>query len=132
MSLSTTQGSQPRKFSEEQHKLIFLIRYWNTVLVQYAANWKLGHLYLPDWNTWLLDQIRNVQMTKLGIFDSLGLGKEIPAFEDVSNPCLRSLVPLDTSDGSTVAMTMPAAQCERRRQHLFWYNTSANLACIDS
>jgi hypothetical protein len=119
MSLALDRGSQSRRFSEEQHKLIYLIRYWNTVLVQYAANWKLGHLYLPDWNAWLLDQIRTVQMTRLGIFDSLGFGKELAAFKDVSNPCLRSIVPMETSDGSSVAMTMPA-RCELPGQHLFW------------
>ncbi|KIW01081.1 uncharacterized protein PV09_07371 [Verruconis gallopava] len=122
MSLAHSQNSQSRKFSEQQHKLIYLVKYWNTVLSQYAENWKSSHIYLPDWNNWLLDQIRSVQMKQMGFFDSLGLGTQSPTFKDVRNPCSRLVVPMDTSDGSDVSMSVPS-ECEAPQDHLFWDDT---------
>lgn len=121
-SLADDRSSQPNRFSEVQHKLIYLIQYWNTVLIQYAANWEHGRLYLPDWNSWLSDQIRAVQMDRLGIPDALKLQTEAPAFKDVANPCTSSLVPADVpSRDSATAETQ--LSCQSPRQHLFWSDT---------
>lgn len=118
MSSTNTDQTPARSYSDNQHKLIYLSHYWNMALSQYAAACTAGDLYVPEWNIWLLDQIRAVQMKKVGIFDALGHGAETPAFKDVSSPCLKT-VPADGSNEAMVATSV----CERPRQYLWWDDT---------
>lgn len=110
--LSLSQDQSDLRFGEQQHKVIYLTNYWNTVMMQSAANWRKGLLFVPDWNTWLLDEIRSTQMLKVGVFDHMGLGQQIPDFLDVSNPCV---VAESMAEGN-----MHAVRCSHPRQHLFW------------
>lgn len=107
--------TQDKHVGEEQHKIIFLTRYWNLALVHSAAQWHRGYIFLPDWHGWMLDQIRALQMVQLGMNNSLGLGLERPVFKDVSSPCF-SIVP---QAGSGAASTR-VSQCPKPGQYLFW------------
>jgi hypothetical protein len=102
-----------RGYSEKQHKLVYLVQYWNLALTQHAANWQGSDLYIPDWNTWLLDQIRSTQMRRVGISDAEGLGAGATVFKDVLNPCSRTVSINEASDAL-------ASQCASPRQHLWW------------
>ena len=112
-------GPEAQQMSEMQHKLVYLTDYWNMALAQHAATWSSGHIYIPNWHTWLLNEVRSTQMKRAGLFDGHGLGTETPAFKDVSSPCLKPVFEVDESNSNGVASSVRGI-CELPRQHLWW------------
>jgi hypothetical protein len=120
LSLSQNQDHGANHYGEQQHKMVYLLRYWNTALVQMAGHWSNGDLFLLDWNSWVVEQIRATQMHDLSIFDSSGLGKKKPVFRDVTNACLAVPTPNEKVNGSGWSAA-GNRRCADPSQNLFWY-----------
>lgn len=112
-SLSLSENNTTPHFGEAEHKMIYLINYWNSALIQTSMTWNKGDVFYLNWQNWVMDQIRITQLHDLKIVDSSGNGKETVIFDDVTNPCL----PISSADDSTA--------CARPERNLFWYAAHA-------
>ena len=99
------------KSNVEQRHAVALMDYWNTELSDRAEGWGRGEIYLYDVNTFMLDHIRAQQMHSMGFTDSTGLGTDLPAFNDVTNSCMR---------GSVHELGTAEFECNRPNDFLFW------------
>jgi len=107
--------------SEEGHKMVYLIKFWNMELIKRASAWKNAHLFVPNLDAWIVDKIRWQQLFTLGITDSIGVGVGLPEFEDVSHPCLTgSHWESDETNDAFVEETDIVHPCDRPDQYLFW------------
>jgi len=117
VSLSQNQNHGTSHYGEQQHKMIYLVKYWNSAMLQMAGRWPRGDLFLLDWNNWVVAQIRTTQMHELNIYNSSdGAGTERPVFRDVSNACLVVSPPNEKVNGS-------GSRCTDPSQNLFWDGT---------
>ncbi|KAF2796816.1 hypothetical protein K505DRAFT_155678 [Melanomma pulvis-pyrius CBS 109.77] len=105
-------------FAHDQHQSVFLWTYWNTALSQAAAEWKGGDIYMPDLNSIVMDQVREQQLYSKQISDAAGIGKQIPLFDEVVQPCLS----LKAGNGDTdlQAAAADVEKCFDPARHLFW------------
>lgn len=102
-------------FAERQHQLVFLAKYWNTVLLRTAKEWKNGEVYMPDPNAMIMEQVRIAQLYAREISDASGIGKQAPLFEEVEQPCLA----LDQSANAT-SLQAVIEKCGDPSRYLFW------------
>jgi hypothetical protein len=100
-------------FAEDQHQLVFLWTYWNSVLSRTASQWQHGEIFMPNPNNLILDQVRAKQMYSTNTYDASGTGKQMPLFDYVTEPCSK------LSENDT-ARTLQAAGVEKCSKHLFW------------
>lgn len=100
-------------YGEQGHKMVYLIKYWNTELINLARTWSNGKLYVLDLDDWVAEIIRTQQLFDLGLAQANINDNQLPEFIDVSNPCLH--VTRTSSDKAT--LTNP---CEYPEQYLFW------------
>lgn len=107
-------GKDARHYGEQQHKTVFLVRYWNTALVQMAGRWSRGEIFLLDWDNWLVAQIRSTQMHDLQIKDAQ------PVFLDVSSPCLALSAPDKSVEHPGAASVLEVSVCSDDSKHLWW------------
>jgi len=112
----STKNATQEQFAETQHLLVFLWSYWNTVLLQAAAQWAKGEVIVPDPNSLIVEQIRVGQLLSTQISDASGTGKQAPLFEYVEQPCLSP----KQDDGTPNLQTAAARKCIDPSQHLFW------------
>lgn len=107
-------------FGEAQHKMIYLVKYWNSALIETSMNWGKGDVFYLNWQNWVMDQIRITQLHELKIVDSSGNGKETVVFDDVTRPCL-----LGSSANNSIASSRASAgkpdRCLKPERNLFWY-----------
>ncbi|QDS73708.1 hypothetical protein FKW77_003406 [Venturia effusa] len=118
-SLSSSENKTAPHFGEAQHKMIYLVRYWNTALQQTLMTWTKGDVFYLNWQNWVTDQIRITQLHQLKIVDSSGNGEETVVFDDVTNPCL-----LNSSANNSTASSQEGAgnpdRCPKPERNLFW------------
>lgn len=103
-------------FAEDQHHLVFLWTYWNTVLSQTASQWKHGEIFVPNPNNLILDQVRAKQLYSKKISDASGMGKQAPLFDYMEEPCLKSKV----DDSASELQAAGVEKCFDAPKHLFW------------
>lgn len=106
--------SGDRYFPQEQHRAIFLMHYWNTILSQIATKWDGGSLYMPDLNAWLVERIREHQLWSAGISDASGAGEQRPLFDEVSKPCTSAT---NSTSGEPLS---EEKGCQEASKYLFW------------
>jgi len=99
---------------DEYKNAVNLLDQWNRSLRRTAGDWKRGHIYLFDTNSFVLDRIRDWQLYAAGIEEENGLGKnQEPGWENISDPCVKS--------GSGIKVMMSKDQtCEHPEKYLFW------------
>lgn len=102
-------------FAEQQHRMIFLVRYWNDVLLRTAKEWKNGQVYIPDPNALITEQVRIAQLFAQEMSDTSGVGRQVPLFREVEKPCL-SLGKTTNEKDVKLAVEM----CHDPSQYLFW------------
>ncbi|KAL1600030.1 hypothetical protein SLS59_006104 [Nothophoma quercina] len=103
-------------FAEDQHHLVFLWTYWNTMLSRIASQWKHGEIFMPNPNNLILDQVRAKQLYSKQISDASGMGKQAPLFDYVEEPCLKSKV----DDNGSELQAAGVEKCSDAPKHLFW------------
>lgn len=99
--------------SEQGHKMVYLIKYWNTELTNLARTWPRGKLYVLDLEDWVSKNIRAQQLFNLGLTNANGNDNQLPEFTDVSNPCLEVI---QTTPDEAVLIH----PCKFPARHLFW------------
>ncbi|TID24322.1 hypothetical protein E6O75_ATG02687 [Venturia nashicola] len=117
-SLSLSENKTAPHFGEAQHKMIYLIKYWNSALIQTSMTWSKGDVFYLNWQNWVMDQIRITKMHDMKIVDSSGNGQETVVFDDVTSPCL-----LRSSAGHSTASSRDSAgsdRCRKPERNLFW------------
>ncbi|KAJ4365410.1 slightly ste11-like protein [Ascochyta clinopodiicola] len=105
-------------FAEDQHHLVFLWTYWNTVLSRTASQWKHGEMFMPNPNNLILDQVRAKQLYSKQISDASGTGKQAPLFDYVEEPCLKLKAKAD--DNANKLQAAGVDKCADAAKHLFW------------
>lgn len=100
-------------FAEDQHQLVFLWTYWNTVLSRTASQWQRGEIFMPNPNNLILDQVRAMQLYSNNLTDASGAGTQAPLFEFVEEPCLKAI----TDDTARILQAAGVKKCSK---HLFW------------
>lgn len=123
----STKYATQEHFAESQHLLVFLWRYWNTVLLQGATRWKNGEIFMPDPNALIVEQVRVGQLHAKQMSDATGLGKQAPLFEYVQQPCLSTK---PEGRGATNLQAATVEKCVDPAQHLFWYVSRAQTHCF--
>jgi hypothetical protein len=103
-------------FAEDQHHLVFLWTYWNTVLSRTASQWKHGEIFMPNPNNLIVDQVRAKQLYSKQIYDASGMGKQAPLFEYVEIPCLK----LKADESASELQAAAVEKCFDAAKHLFW------------
>lgn len=121
---SLSENNTAFHFGEVQHKMIYLVKYWNSALIQASTNWGKGDVFYLNWQSWVMDQIRITQMHELKIVDSSGIGKEEVIFDDVLRPCLLGSSSNNDTTSSQKGVNKPA-RCLKPERNLFWYATYA-------
>jgi hypothetical protein len=117
---SLSENNTAPHFGEAQHKMIYLVKYWNSAMIQASMNWAKGDVFYLNWQSWVMDQIRITQMHELKIYDSSGTGKEEVVFDNVSTPCLLGSSTKSGNTLSRVGANKPA-RCSKPERYLFWY-----------
>ncbi|KAF2708240.1 hypothetical protein K504DRAFT_382306 [Pleomassaria siparia CBS 279.74] len=100
-------------FAHHQHQSVFLWTYWNTALSQAAAAWEGGDIYMPDLNKIIMDAVREKQLYSKQISDASGVGKQMPLFDEVEQPCL-------SLNGDSVLQAADVEKCADPARYLFW------------
>ncbi|KAF3048272.1 hypothetical protein E8E12_011583 [Didymella heteroderae] len=103
-------------FAENQHHLVFLWTYWNTVLSRTASQWKHGDIFMPNPNNLITDQVRAKQLYSKNLSDASGLGKQVPLFDFVEEPCVKSAA----DDSAEILQAAGVEKCFDASKHLFW------------
>jgi hypothetical protein len=107
-------------FGEAQHKMIYLVTYWNRALYSAASRWPKAELFVVDWQSWIMDQIRITQMDGLKVWDT-AVGPIKPVFDDVSSACYIG----SPAAGSSTPRLDPHQpdRCQNPERKLFWDHT---------
>jgi hypothetical protein len=108
-------GEDAKHYGEQQHKTVFLVRYWNTALVQMAGQWSRGDIFLLDWDNWLVAQIRSSQM-----HDRKIKGAPSPDFLDVSSPCVVLSASDQVINAAEDVAVGDVSVCSDSSNHLWW------------
>lgn len=104
------------KFAENQHLMVFLWTYWNSVLLQQATQWNSSDIYILDANYILMNQIRSKQLYSDGVVSVLDVEGPVPMFDNVVQPCLR----VNEDDNMTNLHAAIIEKCDNPSAHLFW------------
>jgi hypothetical protein len=121
-----TKDGEIEKFARVQHQRLFLLSYWNTVLLQVAMRWQIGEIFMPATNAVVMEHVRMKQLQSEGISDASGAGKYIPLFEVVDQPCVTTL-----SDSNTTNLQAAAVEkCTDPTAHLFWSVNHRQKHCL--
>jgi hypothetical protein len=108
-------GNDANHYGEQQHKTVFLVKYWNTALLQMAGQWPQGEIFLLDWENWLVAQIRSTQMHDLRIKNA-----PKPTFSDVTTPCVALSAPGKDADSLGDVIPAEVSICSDTSNHLWW------------
>jgi hypothetical protein len=104
-------------FGEAQHKMIYLVSYWNSALYSASNKFGKGDIFIVDWQSWVMEQIRLTQMDALKLYDTAA-GPIKPAFDDVTTPCFVGISAADNLSPQTNAGK--PERCEKPERNLFW------------
>lgn len=103
------------KYGHLQRAAVLLTSLWNEVLEEEARRYQDANIVLPDFNQWLLEQMRQAQQSYshdppssnlLGKYASKQTG-----FTEVRQPCVNH----------TASIKGNQAACADPSHHLFWY-----------
>lgn len=119
-------NSDKEHFAEDQHHLVFLWTYWNTVLSRTASQWEHGRIFMPNPNNLITDQVRATQMYLKNLSDASGMGKQAPLFDYVEQPCVEPTA----GDGAETPQTAAVDKCFDASKHLFWWVISAHKCFV--
>ena len=95
-----------------QKNAVGLVEQWNRALDQRATRWQGGSMYIYNTNEWLLDQVREQQLSDAQLSDANGMGTLQNPWSNVRSGC----------KGTSKGKSDPRgeAQCSDPKTHLFW------------
>jgi hypothetical protein len=100
------------KLSRHHKDVVRIVEYWNDRLRDAAVRWALGTVYLFDTNAFMMDLIRDWELSAAGVVEhGLGENKD-PGWENVNDPCVTTR--------QQWVVTTDDLQCENPAKYLFW------------
>ena len=75
---------------EHQRNAILLVAQWNRALDMRAVRWRRGSMYIYNTNEWLLDQLREQQLSTAHLRDANGMGANQSPWSNVRSGCVAS------------------------------------------
>ena len=116
-------GSDPR--GEIQRSAILLVEQWNRALDMRAIRWRGGSMYIYSTNEWLLDQVREQQLSAAHLRDANGNGANPSPWSNVRSGCVASrykAYDVLGEDSTTNICSDPAT-------YLFWLEYLPRFLC---
>lgn len=99
-----------------QRQAVVLTDIWNHLLEKQATSWNKAHVVLPDFHTWMINQMREPEMEETGL-SAIWKGKGDARFTELTQPCVNYTALFQQNSKET----RPLAACEDPSRHLFWY-----------
>ena len=107
-------GSDPH--GENQRSAILLVEQWNRALDMRAVRWKGGSMYIYNTNEWLLDQVREQQLSTAQLSDAYGRGASQSPWDNVRSGCVAS----NYKSYDVLGEDPTAGRCSDPATYLFW------------
>ena len=98
---------------EDQRNAVRLVEQWNQALDMRAVRWRRGSMYIYSTNKWLLDQVREYQLSTAHLRDANGMGADQPAWSNVRSGCV-------VSEYKAYEENPTAGRCDDPATYLFW------------
>ena len=114
-------GSDSR--GENQRNAILLVEQWNRALDIRAVRWRGGSMYIYNTNEWLLDQVREQQLSTAQLKDANGLGANQSPWNNVRSGCV------DYEAYDVLGKDRTAGRCSDPAKYLFWLVHLPPLRC---
>ena len=103
-------GSDPG--GESQRNAVLLTEHWNRALDTRATRWNQGSMYIYNTNEWLLEQVREQQLSTAHLSDANGMGATESPWSNVRSGCVER--------DESLAETLGAKRCMDPNTYLFW------------
>lgn len=107
-------GSDPH--GENQRNAILLVEQWNRALDMRAVRWRGGSMYIYNTNEWLLDQVREQQLSTAQLSDANGMGASQSPWNNVRSGCVAS----NYKAYDVLGEDPTAGRCSDPTKYLFW------------
>lgn len=107
-------GSDPN--GEDQRNAVLLVEQWNRALDMRAVRWRRGSMYIYSTNDWLLDQVREHQLSTAHLKDANGMGADQSAWSNVRSGCIAS----NYKAYDVLGEDPTAGRCNDPATYLFW------------
>jgi hypothetical protein len=111
-----TSASGIDKYGQLQRNAVILTDLWNTVLQKQVELWNKAHVITPDFQAWMIDQMREPEIdeTGLAVVSKIGAGAKLT---ELTQPCVNYTAPF----GGDGIETRPYTICDDPSHFLFWY-----------
>ena len=116
-------GSDPH--GEHQRNAILLVEQWNRALDMRAVRWRRGSMYIYSTNEWLLDQLREQQLSTAHLRDANGMGANQSPWSNVRSGCVAS----NYKAYDVLGEDPTAGRCSDPATYLFWLVHLPRLWC---
>ena len=107
-------GTDPH--SEAQRNAVLLVEQWNRALEMRAVRWSRGSMYIYSTNEWLLDQVREQQLSAAHLSDALGMGANQSPWNNVRSGCVAS----QHKAYDVLGEDSTTNRCSDPTKYLFW------------
>ncbi|KAF6230343.1 hypothetical protein HO133_004683 [Letharia lupina] len=107
-------GSDP--LGEKQRSAVLLVEQWNRGLDMRAVRWRGGSMYIYNTNEWLLDQVREQQLSTAHLSDANGMGANQSPWNNVRSGCVAS----NYKAYDVLGEDPTAGRCSDPTTYLFW------------
>lgn len=107
-------GSDP--LGEKQRSAVLLVEQWNRGLDMRAVRWRGGSMYIYNTNVWLLDQVREQQLSTAHLSDANGMGANQSPWNNVRSGCVAS----NYKAYDVLGEDPTAGRCSDPTTYLFW------------
>ena len=104
-------------YGEHQKSAILLVEQWNRALDMRAVRWARGSMYIYNTNEWLLDQVREQQLSSAHLSDANGMGANQSPWSNVRSGCIAS----NYKAYDVLGEDPTAGRCSDPTAYLFWF-----------
>ena len=110
---------------EAQRSAVLLAEQWNRALDMRGVRWTRGSMYIYSTNEWLLDQVREQQLSAAHLRDANGMGTKHSPWNNVRSSCVASRYKAYDVLGEDPARD----RCSDPTAYLFWSDHLPRFWC---
>lgn len=111
---------------QNQRNAIILVEQWNRALDMRAVRWRGGSMYIYNTNEWLLDQVREQQLSAAHLSDANGMGANQSPWDNVRSGCVIS----NYEAHGVLGEDLTADRCSDPTKYLFWSALVPPFGCV--